>query len=154
MEAIMLTYKYQIEKYRLSVIEGPISVFTRILNLQLKPEFHGIEPEVVLTFRPNQQNTPGTVHVKNVFDAHVVMPLDERDFGDMYAVLRTEKPIYFTFLTETDWTISSAPTVEVKQIIIHTDIEPIGEMEVTTSPLAAPKYRNLLLEVAKGKVKP
>jgi hypothetical protein len=122
---------HEIEGYSASVNGGSDIMWTRFINLKLKPLYHGVEPDVFLRFIPGAQQLPGKILKKQIFDAVLEIELKEQDFADIYAVLRSEKPAHFRYTAASNWTDPSNPATEidVTQMQIASDLEPIGEVE-------------------------
>jgi hypothetical protein len=135
------TYVSEVEHYSLAIHAGSHAAQSRTIWLKLKPEIHALEPTVYLIFGlPNQQGYGGVIEVGNVFQAYMVIYLDEHAFADIYAVLRSEKPVHFRYSTAEDWWGQANKQVAVEGIQIDIGLEPIGE-GVETTPLRTLQLR-------------
>jgi hypothetical protein len=122
---------HEIEQYEVTVCGASDIIRTRYITLKLKPLAHGVEPDVYLNFVPGAQQLPGKITKNNIFNAVLEITLKEQDFNDIYAVLRSEKPAHFSYTPASNWTdpSNSATEIDVTQIMIGSDLEPIGEVE-------------------------
>jgi len=125
---------HKIEEYRLRVtehVEGAENPLDRLIYLKLEPLTHGLEPEVFLHFDSYYSQMSGTLFKKGIFDAAMYIGLDTPRFDTIYAVLRSEKPVYFTYSVAANWTdpADKATNIDVLRFSIHTLLEPVGEVE-------------------------
>ena len=139
-----VTFVDEVERYSLAIHAGIYASQARTIWLKLKPLAHGVEPDVNLIFGlPNQNGFGGIIDVRNIWQASMTIHLDVHSFADVYAVLRSEKPIYFRYTATQLWADPALvnKTVDIEGIQIDTGLEPIGE-GVETTPLRTLNIRN------------
>jgi hypothetical protein len=141
---------HQILEYTLRINEAvnPPFLLSRIIRLKLEPLAHNMEPEVVIHFDPTVTKMFGSVVKGNIFDAQIAVALNESRFDDIYAVLRSERPVYFDYVAEADWSNPLDPKTlfDVSSISIYVGNEPVGEAEQTES-IQALRGRNVLADL-------
>ena len=130
---------HQIEKYSLKVTEhiggAENPAMDRYIYLKLKPLTHGLEPDVYLNFDSYYSEMSGRIARNNIFNAVMYIFLNTSRFDTIYAVLRSEQPVYFTYSVAANYTdpAETATNIDVLQFSIHTLLEPVGEVERHTS---------------------
>jgi hypothetical protein len=146
---------HEVDEYHVQVNGATDIIFTRFIILKLKRLTHGLEPEVTLSFAPNLQPRPGTVEKNNIFDAQFVIPLKEQDFSDIYSLLRSEKPVFFSYTAASNWTdpANTATSIEITQISLHSNFEVVGEVESVAATLKSTKLTNALSKL-RTKIQP
>jgi hypothetical protein len=144
---------HEIEEYNLRINEAPDppSLLSRVINLKLKPLTHGVEPDVVLYFDSRVTKMFGSVVKGNIFNAVIAVGLNESQFDDIYAVLRSEKPVYFQYVAAADWTdpFDSATVIDISLVSIYTGQEQVGEVERPASNILALRRQTVLSELKK-----
>ena len=128
---------HQILEYTIRINEAtnPPYLLSRIIHLKLEPLTHGIEPEVIIHFDPTVTTMFGSVVKGNIFDAQIAVALNQSRFDDIYAVLRSETPVYFDYVAEANWTdpLETKTLIDISLISIYTGKEPVGEIEQAQS---------------------
>ena len=122
---------YEIESYEVGVGAGTIGDFSFSTNqkLLLTPVrlYHGIQPPIHILF-PENPSGVGLVLKRSEFDATLLITLHEKFFAGIYAILRSEKPVLFTYEAEHYYSDPAAPSrFRVTAARVTTETEPVGE---------------------------
>ena len=144
---------HEIEEYTIRVNEAPDPPYllSRIIRLKLKALTHGFEPDVVLYFDPRVTKMFGSIVKGNIINAVIAVTLNDSQFNDLYAVLRSEKPVYFQYRAAAEWAnpLDNATLIDVLEFAIYTGQEPVGEVERPASNMLALREKTVLSELRK-----